>query len=491
LTARPAQDRGLLTARPAQDRRLLTAWPAWLAAAGLAAGAGVAWLISQASPSQGTIPDVPLALPVAVLVGWSLIGSGLLAARSRREDHLALALIFTGFAWFASMLPLSHNPVLFTAGEVVYALYYAGFLVLRLPAALALGRAAWFVAAAIPVAVLLVFIQRRLAQSAVAGLVVELGAPGVPGAAVDLRAALSRALGDPSLALAYWYPAESRYVDSGGRPVELPEAGAARGSTVIERDGQPVAALIHDPALEYNPGLVDSVCAAAGLTLDNERLAAELRARLVDLQASRARLVETADTERRRIERNLHDGAQQQLVALKISLGLARQLVTSAPGEAAGLIAQTEQQAADALEELRELARGIYPPLLADLGLRAALEAQARKAVIAVAVDAPGLGRYPQQIEAAVYFCVLEALQNVAKYAQAPAARVTLRPDGQCLAFTVEDDGTGFDPATTPRGTGLQGISDRLGALGGSAEVTSAPGRGTRVTGRVPGTEPA
>jgi len=599
-----------LTARPAQGGRLLGAWPAWLAAAGVAAGVGVAWLISQAGPGQATIPDVPLALPVAVLVGWSLIGSGVLATRSRREDHLALVLIFTGFAWFASMLPLSHNAVLFTAGEVLYSLYYAGFLylilsfpagrlqgkldrtlmviaivlvtvgqvawlvfadpslvcptcpanllevahdngvakllyslrqvvglvialaaigllagrwrrasrpqrravmpvvvagavalavliasyvaaMLRMPAAPALGRAAWFVVAAIPVAVLLVFIQRRLAQGAVAGLVVELGAPGAPGAAVDLRGALSRALGDPSLALAYWYPAESRYVDAGGRPVELPEPGAARGATVIERDGQPVAALIHDPALEYNPGLVDSVCAAAGLTLDNERLAAELRARLVDLQASRARLVETADTERRRIERDLHDGAQQQLVALKISLGLARQLVTSAPGEAAGLIAQTEQQAAGALDELRELARGIYPPLLADLGLRAALEAQARKAVIPVTVDAPDLGRYPQQIEAAVYFCVLEALQNVAKYARASAAHVTLRPDGHGLAFTVEDDGQGFDPATTPRGTGLQGISDRLGALGGTAGVTSAPGCGTRVTGRVPGTEPA
>jgi len=598
-----------LTTRPAQGGRLPGAWPAWLAATGLAAGAGVAWLISQAGPGEGTIPNVPLALPVAVLVGWSLIGSGLLAARSRREDHLALALIFTGFAWFASMLPLSHNPVLFTAGEVLYALYYAGFLylilsfpagrlqgktdralmaitialvtagqvawllfadsrllvcptcpanllevtrddgiarllyalrqvvglvvalaaigllagrwrrasrpqrravmpvvvagaaacallivayvaaVLHLPAAPALGQASWFVAAAIPVAVLLVFIQRRMAQGAVAGLVVELGAPGAPGAAVDLRGALSRALGDPSLALAYWYPAESRYVDSDGRPVELPEAGAARGSTVIERDGQPVAALIHDPALEYNSGLVDSVCAAAGLTLDNERLQAELRARLVELQASRARLVEATDNGRRRIERDLHDGAQQQLVALRISLGLARGLVTSSPGEAAELIAQTERQAADALEELRELARGIYPPLLADLGLRAALEAQARKAAMPVTVEAAGIGRYPQKIEAAVYFCVLEALQNAAKYAQASAARVTLRPDGRWLAFTVEDDGQGFDPATTPKGTGLQGISDRLGALGGTADVTSTPGRGTRVTGRVPGTE--
>ena len=381
-----------MTARLAQGGRLLGARSAWLAAAGVAAGAGVAWVISQAGPSRAEVPAVPLALPVAVLVGWSLIGSGLLAARSRREDHLALALIFTGFAWFASMLPLSHNPVLFTAGEVVYSLYYAGFLylilsfpagrlqgtldrtlmaiaialvtvgqlawlffadsrrlvcptcpanllevtrddgiarllyslrqlvglvvalaaigllaarwrrasrplrravmpvavagavtfvvlivafvaaVLHVPAAPALGQATWFIAAAIPVAVLLVFIQRRTAQGAVAGLVVELGGPGAPGAAVDLRGALSRALGDPSLALAYWYPAESRYVDSDGRPVELPEAGADRGSTVIERDGQPVAALIHDPALEYNPGLVHSVCAAAGLTLDNERL---------------------------------------------------------------------------------------------------------------------------------------------------------------------------------------------------------------------------
>jgi signal transduction histidine kinase len=407
----------------------------------------------------------------------ALAAIGLLAARWRRASRPLRR----------AVMPVA------VAGAVTCVVLIVAFVaaVLHVPAAPALGQATWFIAAAIPVAVLLVFIQRRTAQGAVAGLVVQLGGPGSPGAAVDLRGALSRALGDPSLALAYWYPAESRYVDSDGKPVELPEAGADRGSTVIERDGQPVAALLHDPALEYNPGLVDSVCAAAGLTLDNERLAAELRARLVELQASRARLIETADTERRRIERNLHDGAQQQLVALRISLGLARQLVTSAPGEAADLIAQTEQQAAGALEELRELARGIYPPLLADLGLRAALEAQARKAAIPVAVAAPDLGRYPQKIEAAVYFCVLEALQNVAKYAQASAVHVTLRPDGQWLAFTVEDDGQGFDPATTPRGTGLQGISDRLGALGGTADVTSAPGNGTRVTGRVPGTEHA
>jgi signal transduction histidine kinase len=161
--------------------------------------------------------------------------------------------------------------------------------------------------------------------------------------------------------------------------------------------------------------------------------------------------------------------------------------VTSSP-EAADLLAQTERQAAGALEELRELARGIYPPLLADLGLRAALQAQARKAALAVTVQAPGAARYPQEIEAAVYFCVLEALQNVAKYAQASAARVTLGSQGPCLAFTVEDDGKGFDPATTPKGTGLQGISDRLAALGGTIDIASAPGYGTRVTGRIPAT---
>ena len=244
--------------------------------------------------------------------------------------------------------------------------------------------------------------------------------------------------------------------------------------------------VIHDAALQYNPGLVDSVCAAAGLSLDNERLAAELRARLVELQESRTRLVAAADEARRRIERNLHDGAQQQLVALRISLSLARQLVESSPGQAAELLAQTEHLAAGALEDLRELAHGIYPPLLADLGLRAALDAQASKAAIPVTVEAPGIERYAQEIEAAVCFCVLEALQNTAKYAHASTARITLCHNGRDLAFTVEDDGAGFASASTPKGTGLQGISDRLAALSGTVDITSAPGHGTRVTGRVP-----
>ena len=219
------------------------------------------------------------------------------------------------------------------------------------------------------------------------------------------------------------------------------------------------------------------MAAQAGLVLRNVGL-------IEDLRSSRQRLVSAADEARRGLERNLHDGALQQLVALRISLGLARQVVASSSQEAAGLLAETEHQAQEALAEMRELAHGIYPPLLADLGLAAALEAQARKAAIPVAVEAASAGRYPQDIEAAVYFCVLEALQNVAKYAHASAAKVTLRQDGPHLTFTVADDGQGFDPATTPTGSGLQGITDRLAALGGTIDITSAPSHGTQITGR-------
>ena len=263
-------------------------------------------------------------------------------------------------------------------------------------------------------------------------------------------------------------------------------AAAPDGRTrvfAVEHYGERLGALRvscspREPLTPAGDRLVRDVAAQAGLVLRNVGL-------VEDLRASRQRLVSAADEARRGLERNLHDGAQQQLVALKISLGLARQLVTSAPDEAADLLTQTEQQAGEALTELRELAHGIYPPLLADLGLGAALQAQARKAALPVTVEAP-VGRYPQQAEAAVYFCVLEALQNAAKYAQASAAQVTVSQDGQYLVFTVTDDGTGFDPAATPMGTGLQGITDRLAALGGTVNLTSAPGRGTQVTGRIP-----
>jgi len=269
-----------------------------------------------------------------------------------------------------------------------------------------------------------------------------------------------------------------------------PPVGAAAGpgsriqAFAVEHRGEQLGVLQvtcspREPLTPAGERLVRDVAAQAGLVLRNVGL-------IEDLRASRQRLVAAADEARRGLERNLHDGAQQQLVALRISLGLARQVMADSPGEAADLLAQTEHRAEEALQELRDLAHGIYPPLLADLGLSAALQAQAHKAAVPVTIEAAAVGRYPQEIEAAVYFCVLEALQNVAKYAQAPAARVTLRQDGQNLVFTIADDGTGFDPATTPIGTGLQGITDRLAALGGTLGITSAPGHGTQVTGRIP-----
>jgi signal transduction histidine kinase len=224
--------------------------------------------------------------------------------------------------------------------------------------------------------------------------------------------------------------------------------------------------------------LTRDLASQAGLVLRNVRL-------IEDLKASRVRLVQAQDEERRRIERNIHDGAQQQLVALNVRLGLAKRLVGD-PAKIDSLLAELQSETNQALADLRDLARGIYPPLLQDKGLAAALESQARRASIPVTVHPDGIDRYSQEAEAAVYFCVLEALQNVAKYARAGSATVMLSATGGHLSFEVTDDGAGFDPSTTSYGTGLQGMADRLAALGGEIEVRSQPGHGTTVAGRLP-----
>ncbi|CAN5727294.1 hypothetical protein BH18ACT17_BH18ACT17_00040 [soil metagenome] len=242
----------------------------------------------------------------------------------------------------------------------------------------------------------------------------------------------------------------------------------------------------NDPMNPAKSTLVDDLAAQAGLVLRNVRLTTELRARLRDLSASQKRLVAAQDEERRKLERNIHDGAQQQLVALAVKARLARVLTERDPPKAAEMLAQIEAETQDALEDLRDLARGIYPPLLADKGLAAALQAQARKATIPVRIDAEGIGRLPQEFEAAVYFATLEALQNTTKYADATWASVTITRNDHELSFSVADDGRGFDPASEGYGTGLQGIADRLGALGGDVTVESAPARGTVVSGYLP-----
>jgi signal transduction histidine kinase len=283
----------------------------------------------------------------------------------------------------------------------------------------------------------------------------------------------------------------------GGDP---PPAVAAEGDTLPELSDDLVVEVRHhgellgalsvttpanDPLDAARRRLVGDLASQAGLVLRNVRLIEELR-------ASRQRLVAAQDQERRRIERNIHDGAQQQLVALAVKLRLAGTIAKGEGAEkTAASLEQLQSDASEALEDLRDLARGIFPPLLADKGLAEALASQARKSSVPVEIDAEGIGRYPQQVEAAVYFCSLEALQNVAKYANASRASVKLAQVDGSLTFEVVDDGQGFDSTSTGYGTGLQGMADRLDALGGSIEVRSTPGRGTSVRGQVPASEPA
>jgi signal transduction histidine kinase len=278
---------------------------------------------------------------------------------------------------------------------------------------------------------------------------------------------------------------------SGGDP---PRAIAAPGDALppipedlaveVRHHGELLGALsvstpANDPLDPARRRLVSDLASQAGLVLRNVRLIEELK-------ASRQRLVAAQDEERRRLERNLHDGAQQQLVALSVKVRLAQQLTARDPDGATAMLEDVQKDTTDALENLRQLARGIYPPLLADKGLATALEAQVRRAPLPVQIRDGGVGRFGQDVEAAVYFSCLEALQNVAKYAEATNAEIVLANGDGMLRFEVRDDGVGFDPARTGYGTGLQGIADRLAALEGSIEIHSAPGRGTTVIGHIP-----
>jgi signal transduction histidine kinase len=568
-----------------------------LAAAGLAVGGAAAWLASNQPPDRPTQPGAALTL----LVGLSLLGSGLGSWLARPENRLGPVMVLTAFAWFASQLTEASSPALYTFGTAVQYLFIAGFVyvLLSFPSgrlsgsidqalvalavavggglqvlamlfgnkvglrcsmcpdnvlqtfhdnAVALRMLDWvrvlggallvtiiaivasrwwrasaaqrrevapvlvagcvtlaaliativddlagnplrslpanvffYTAAAVPVAVLVVFLRRHLARGLVAGLVVQLGEPQTP---LNLREALARALGDPSLELAFWFPAESRYVSGHGGPVQLPGPGAGRRATFVERDGQPIAVLLHDPVLEHNAELVRSVCAAAGLALENERLQAELRARLAELQASRARLVEATDAERRRIERNLHDGTQQRLVSIGMSLGLLEAKLPAQSAEAQPLLHETRAALVLALQELRELTHGINPPLLTERGLAAALEELCRQAALPTRLQVALDERPSTQVETAAYFLSSEALANAAKHSHATEVSVSVSQDGDRLIVEVTDDGIGG--ATTLGGSGLRGLADRIEALGGRFTVSSPPGRGTTLHAEIP-----
>ncbi len=271
---------------------------------------------------------------------------------------------------------------------------------------------------------------------------------------------------------------------------QLPAFEAASRAVAVRYRDELLGALTllkprNEPLTQAEGKLLQHLASQAGLVFRNGRLTAELQATIEELRASRRRLVEAQDEERRKIERNLHDGAQQQLVALSIQLGLLEESAEDA-ASVRQLAPELQKSARAALDDLRALARGIYPPLLAEQGLVLALQAQARKTAVPVTIKANGIQRYPQDVEATVYFCALEALQNIAKYADASRADVGLSCSGGSLQFTITDDGTGFDLAAARDGTGLQGMADRLAALGGTLHLRSQPGHGTTVSGRLP-----
>ena len=298
-------------------------------------------------------------------------------------------------------------------------------------------------------------------------------------------------VGDELRAEAVWPP-------DADRPEPLVASANAEGTLTPSSMREPVrhqGELLGALSITKKPGesitateekLVRDLAAQAGLVMRNVALAEQLMDTIEQLRASRQRLVTAQDERAKKLERNLHDGAQQQIVALTVKLRLLGQLMDRDVEKAKSMASDLQADATDALEQLRDLARGIYPPLLADQGLVAALEAQARKASVPTEVRSDGIGRYPQDIESAVYFCVLEALNNVAKYAEATRAEVSLAQDDGHLRFAVVDDGTGFDTAVTSYGTGVQGMADRLDAIGGALQVSSRKGEGTTIEGQIP-----
>lgn len=447
----------------------------------------LAWLVFGGQPWHGMAcsgcPE-PLLLvtddaDVRSLILWTQEAVGLLVAIS------ATAILLRRWRRASAHLRFAIAPVLWIgAVSLVVLLLYLLYL-LSFPASSPLGQAPWVavnaVVAAVPIAFLIGVARTRLARTVVADLVVEMRGADEP---LVLRDSLARALHDPSVAVAYWLEDAGRYVDTVGRAVDLPGPGEARAVTLIEREGRRVAALTHDPALGDNQQLVESVCAAAALQIDNERLQAELRARIDEVEASRTRIVEAAMSERRRIERDLHDGTQQRLVSVGMSLGLAEAKVAAEPQGALTLVREARGRLAEALEELRALSQGIHPGILTERGLPTALDEMRERVDLPVELNVSIVGRLPERVEEALYYVVSEALNNAVKHAHASRATVHVDLVDDVALARVSDDGDGG--ADERRGTGLRGLRDRVEALGGHLSVASPPFEGTVLEAQIP-----
>jgi signal transduction histidine kinase len=342
-----------------------------------------------------------------------------------------------------------------------------------------LQRATLIVIGLSPIAFLVGLLDERLGRSAVADLMLDLRGDPPPRA---LRAAFARALKDPSLTLAYWLPDFHTYVDLDGKPVDLSQE-EGRTATVLDRNGSRVAALVHDKALDDEPELLEAVGAAAGISLENARLQAELRARLVELTGSRARVIDAGQKERQRLERNLHDGAQQRLIALSLQLSILEQKVGE-QHEVRAELDQARREIALSLEELRDVARGIHPAVLTGHGLKVALESLAARAPVPVRLTVDVEQRLPERVEVAAYYVVSESLTNIGKHAEARDASVRVAKTASKLVVEVVDDGIGG--ADTEGGTGIRGLADRVEALGGRLRIWTPRGGGTRVEAEIP-----
>ncbi len=416
------------------------------------------------SPNRG-VAEAVQNVQLLVLAAVNLLGV-LLLSRSRRPVGHAprrlLALLADSFA-----LGLITFAALLVAG--VFAL--PGFEQLRLVTFGVLGLA--------PLAFLGALLDARLAKSGVAGLLVELR----DHPSTDLRDPLARALRDPTLTLAYWLPQYEAWADQAGNPVPVPDPDPHRSVRVIDRDGEHVAALLYDRSLQDEDELVAAVSAAADIALENGRLQAELHARLQELHSSRTRVIEAGQRERQRLERNLHDGAQQRLVAVSLELAVLRERL-SEDADASGRVDEMKREVALSLDELRDLARGLHPAVLSGHGLAVALDSLAARAPVPVRLSMDLPRRLPDAVEVAAYYVVSESIVNVGRHAGAASATIDVGElDGRLIVEITDDGGGGAD---TEAGSGLRGLADRVEALNGRLRVWSPVGGGTRVRAEIP-----